>query len=82
MYNNGKCKPDFKTFMAITQEKFKVNSCDPWVGSKKEHAINRVVQVFSDNLVAFLYFDICHYLVANIKIWKSHLKIREGSDYK
>ena len=33
--------------------------------------------------MAFVYFDICHYhyLVANIKIWKSHLNIREGSDY-
>ena len=40
-----------------------------------------LVRVFSDVLVAFLYFDICHYLVANIKIWKSHLNIREGSDY-
>ena len=39
-----------------------------------------LVRVFSDVLVAFLYFDICHYLVANIKIWKSHLNIREGSD--
>ena len=58
-----------------------------------------LVQVFSDVLVAFLYFDICHYLlvaniknflyfdichyllVANIKIRKSHLNIREDSDY-
>ena len=31
--------------------------------------------------MAFLYFDICHYqIVANIKIWKSHLNIRESSD--
>ena len=35
-----------------------------------------LVRVFSDVLVAFLYFDI----VAKIKIWKSHLNIREGSD--
>ena len=40
----------------------------------------KVVRVFCDVLVAFLYFDICHLLVANIKIWKSHLNIREGSD--
>ena len=74
-----------------------------------------LVRVFFDVLVAFLYFDICHYemntssicqhfwkkysifdrwrkllifvigvtlmLVANIKILKSHLNIREGSDY-
>ena len=39
-----------------------------------------LVRVFSDVLVAFLYFDICHLLVANIKICKSHLNIREGSD--
>ena len=42
---------------------------------------SNLVRVFSDVLVAFLYFDICHYLVANIKILKSHLNIREGSDY-
>ena len=36
-----------------------------------------IVRVFSNVLVAFLYFDICHY----IKICKSHLNIREGSDY-
>ena len=42
----------------------------------------KLVGVFSDVLVAFLYFDICHYQVANIKIWKSHLNIREGSDYE
>ena len=46
-------------------------------------AVRILVRVFSDVLEAFLYFDICHYnvLVANIKIWKSHLNIREGSDY-
>ena len=46
-----------------------------------------LVRVFSDVLVAFLYFDICHYLVANIsrflvaniKIWKSHLNIGEAN---
>ena len=38
-------------------------------------ALFRLVRVFSDVLVAFLY------LVANIKIWKSHLNTREGSDY-
>ena len=35
-----------------------------------------LVRVFSDVLVAFLYFDI----VANIKICKSLLNIREGWD--
>ena len=41
-----------------------------------------LVVAFSGVLVAFLYFDICHYLlVANIKIRKSHLNIREDSDY-
>ena len=38
-----------------------------------------LVQVFSDVLVTFLYFDICQ-IVANIKIWKRHINIREGSD--
>ena len=33
-----------------------------------------LVRVFSAVLVAFLYFDTCHYqIVANIKIWKSHI---------
>ena len=41
----------------------------------------QLVRVFSDVLVAFPYFDICHYIVANIKVLKSHLNIREGSDY-
>ena len=40
-----------------------------------------LVRVFSDVLVFFPCFDICQILVANIKIWKSHLNIREGSDY-
>ena len=39
-----------------------------------------IVRVFSEVLVAFLYFDNCHLLVANIDIWKSHFNIREGSD--
>ena len=38
-----------------------------------------LVRVFSDVLVFFPCFDICQILVANIKIWKSHLNIREGS---
>ena len=51
------------------------------VGIMTSHgSYSKLVRVFSDVLVAFLYFDICHYLVANIKIWKSHLNIREGSD--
>ena len=49
---------------------------------RKFFATGKVVRVFSDVLVAFSYFDICHYQnMANIKIWKSHLNIREGSDY-
>ena len=40
-----------------------------------------LVRVFSDLLVAFLYFDICYLLVAHIKIWKSQLNIREDLDY-
>ena len=46
------------------------------------YTVLRLVRVFSDVLVAFLYliFDTI-LLVENIKIWKSHLNIREGSDY-
>ena len=37
-----------------------------------------VVRAFYGVLVAFLDFDICHLLVANIKIKKSHQVVREG----
>ena len=53
------------------------------VHGRDEHvgSTYNIVRVFSDVLVAFLYFDIWHLLVANIKIWKSHLNIREGLEY-
>ena len=48
-----------------------------WMMRKPGVATSVVVRVFSDVLVAFSLF----LYLANIRIWKSHLNIREGSDY-